>query len=121
MSSTPEGRFKKHVIRFLETIPNCYFFVKEAAAIRGIPDIIGCINGKYFALELKKDIKEAHKATGRIVLQRESIKKVLAAGGVGCILHPEFFNHFAVEFPLAFRTWEGRLTVNELFVFIPKT
>jgi hypothetical protein len=121
MSSTPEGRFKKHVIRYLKTLPNTYFFVKEAAAIRGIPDIIGCMNGRYFALELKKDLKETQKLTGRIVLQREAIRKTHDAGGIGCILSPEFFNSFAVQFPIACSKWEGYLSTNELLVFIPKT
>jgi hypothetical protein len=68
-----------------------YFFIKEALALRGIPDVIGCYRGRFFAWELKKSEKEANKKGGRIALQRYILKTIRNAGGVGEIVFPENF------------------------------
>jgi len=85
----PENKFRDKVVRpWLDAREDVYYFVKEALVIRGIPDIVGCINGKYFTLELKKDRSSCRKRTGRIVLQRRGIEKVKAVGGFGEIVSP---------------------------------
>lgn len=83
-----EHKFQKQVKKRLTELPNCYQFTKEAASLRGISDIIGCCNGRFFAWELKKSEEEANKKTGRIVLQRYHIDLVKKAGGIGRIVHP---------------------------------
>lgn len=70
-----------------EGIP-LYYFVKEAGAIRGIPDIVGCVCGHFFAWELKRDGSEAGKTTGRIALQRYTLLRIHKAQGHGQIVHP---------------------------------
>ena len=70
-----ERDFKKLVKKDLNTM-GAYFFVKEEAAIRGLPDIVGWFHGVGFAFELKRDIKEAKKTTGRIKLQRHVIDHI---------------------------------------------
>lgn len=75
----------------IKGIPNSWFFIKEAASIRGIPDVIGLINGKFVALEFKKSVSEARKKTGRIVLQRYNIGIVNKCGGYGTFIYPENF------------------------------
>lgn len=84
-----ERSFKNTVIKRLKEIDELYFFVKEALALRGIPDIIMCYKGRFFAWELKRDSKEASKKTGRIVLQRYTLQLIRKAGGVGELVHPD--------------------------------
>lgn len=47
---------------------------------RGIPDIIGCIDGMFFGLELKRDKGRPSK------LQLYNIDKIKKAGGTVCIV-----------------------------------
>lgn len=84
-----EATFKKRVKRKLDAQDDLYYFVKEALALRGIPDIIGCYRGRFFAWELKRSEQEAKKKTGRIVLQRHVINTIRKAGGIGEIVYPE--------------------------------
>jgi hypothetical protein len=84
-----ESKFQREFKGKLDALPNSYFFVKEAAALRGIPDIIGCCNGLFVALELKRSAAEARKKTGRIVLQKHIIGKMSRANGYALIVHPE--------------------------------
>jgi len=84
-----ESQFKAQVKRKLDAIDGLYFFIKEALALRGIPDIIGCYKGRFFAWELKRSEKEGLKKTGRIALQRHIIRKIQLAGGEGEIVYPE--------------------------------
>ena len=54
----------------------------------GIPDLICCINGIYFEVELKA-------SNGRPTeLQKYNIKVTNAANGIGVILYPEGFEQF---------------------------
>ena len=54
MSKQPETRFKERVQKRLREIPNSWFIKMEAGAVRGIPDIMGCVNGFFVAIELKR-------------------------------------------------------------------
>lgn len=87
----------KHVRPWLKLI-ECYYFIKEAAALRGIPDIIGCYRSMYFALEIKKNKTEASRRTGRIVQQRYELKKITDHGGFGAIVYPENFEEMKKNF-----------------------
>jgi len=73
----------------LKAIPNSYWFVKEAKGIRGIPDIIGVINGRFVGIEVKRTAAEARKTSGRIVLQKHNLSKINNAHGIGFIIHPD--------------------------------
>lgn len=84
-----ESKFQSGVKKELKKIPLCWHFTKEALSLRGIPDIIGCVNGRFFAWELKRSRKESEKTTGRIVLQRYILKQICAVGGVGRMVHPD--------------------------------
>lgn len=57
-------------------------------AVRGIPDIIGVCNGKFFAWELKATDKD--KADP---LQRHVLEKIKRAGGIARVVSP---GHFSV-------------------------
>jgi hypothetical protein len=87
--NTLEKTIQKKIIKRLREIPYCYFFVKEAAAIKGIPDIVGHVNGHFFALEVKKNKAAARETKGRAVLQRYEIAKIRSKGGQGWFIYPE--------------------------------
>jgi hypothetical protein len=90
--SKKESQFSRVVSKKLKelNINKClWFFVKEAGAIRGIPDILGIYNGVPFVMELKRSESEARKKSGRIVLQRYTLRLVRLAGGLAYIVYPE--------------------------------
>lgn len=73
----------------LRAIPNSFWFVKEAKSLRGLPDIIGCINGSFIALECKRNESEARHNTGRIVLQRKILHDIERVKGFSFFVYPE--------------------------------
>ena len=96
MAKGPENKFRDSSIRpFLK---NCgaRFFIKEAAALRGIPDIIGAINGRHFEIEVKA--KEERYATGRLALQVHNLTEVIQDGGFGMVVYPSNFDLFVELF-----------------------
>ena len=54
----------------------------------GIPDIIACINGIYFEIELKSSTGQPSD------LQKYNLKLTNQANGFGILLYPEGFNEF---------------------------
>lgn len=88
-ASPLEKILKKKVKEELEAIDGCWFFIKEALSIRGIPDVVGVCRGRFFAWELKRSSSEAAKCTGRIALQRYVLSKINKAGGLGRLVHPD--------------------------------
>lgn len=73
----------------LKAIPDSYFFSKEAGAIRGISDIIGCINGRFIALEVKKSLDESKKYSPRNALQDKFLADIKKIGGRAYKIFPE--------------------------------
>jgi hypothetical protein len=86
-----EKNFKKKVISVLKDIDNLYYFVKEAAAIRGIPDLIICYKGRFIAWELKRSEKVALIWRDGHELQKYNIKKICDSGGIARVVYPENF------------------------------
>ena len=86
-----EKNFKKKVISVLKDIDNLYYFVKEAAAIRGIPDLIICYKGRFIAWELKRSEKVALTWRDGHELQKYNIKKICDSGGIARVVYPENF------------------------------
>lgn len=80
----PETKFKEKVIKDLKTIPYIWFTKTQQVATRGTPDIIGCVNGLFFALELKSTPK------GKVSdLQSYNLEKIIEAGGLSWVAYPE--------------------------------
>jgi hypothetical protein len=52
-----EKTFKVKVQKKLKELDNIWFFKTNEVSIAGVPDIIGVRNGRFFALELKRDAK----------------------------------------------------------------
>ncbi len=70
------------ILRYLRTVPDCFAWKTHGGmyGTAGIPDIIACVNGSFFAFEAKT---ASGKAT---VLQEATIRKILAAGGTAAIV-----------------------------------
>lgn len=86
-----ERTFQTKVIRKLKTLPDCWFFKTNELSIRGIPDIIGLINGKFFALEIKRSKGSPTK------LQIYTINLIKKAKGYAQICYPENFEKIFKE------------------------
>lgn len=84
MSKKPETLFKEKVFEDLKTISNCWFEKIQQVTIRGTPDVLCCVNGKFVALELKKDLKETPDP-----LQKYKLNKISKAGGHSYTTCPE--------------------------------
>jgi hypothetical protein len=52
---TPEGKLKDEIKEYLSSLDGCFFFmpVPTGYGERGIQDIIGCLFGFYFGIEVK--------------------------------------------------------------------
>lgn len=65
----------------MKLVPSSYWLPKfDSYKKRGLPDIVGCVNGFFIALELKLD--DAPKDPKRELLQEYEIMKILAAGAM---------------------------------------
>jgi hypothetical protein len=55
MAMTPEGRVKAAIKGYLRNLQSCWFFFPAAHGygVNGIPDIVGCYKGFFFAIECK--------------------------------------------------------------------
>jgi hypothetical protein len=54
--TTPEGRVKDAIKDYLDSLkPDLWYFAYTPMGygVRGIPDIIGCYKGRFFAVEVK--------------------------------------------------------------------
>ena len=85
-----ETQFKHKVENWLDDT-NAWFIKYWAGAKftkEGIPDILACIDGTFYGIELKT-------TDGRpTLLQLINLKKIREAGGIGILLYPEEFIHF---------------------------
>jgi hypothetical protein len=77
-----ETKFKEKIVPKLKEIPRSHWYKIQQVALRGVPDILGVINGRFIALELKTE-------TGRVApLQDYQIKKLSDAGAYAEIVRP---------------------------------
>lgn len=82
---TPEKKVKTAVVKILKTeYPDAYYFypVMGGYGASGIPDIVGCYSGRFFAIECKagkgkttalqdKNIAQIRQADGRVMVVNE--------------------------------------------------
>ena len=80
MAMTPEGRVKNDIKKYLKTVEDCWFFMPIGGpySAHGIPDIIGCVGGEFFAIECKAP----GKAGSTTANQERVIEEINASGGV---------------------------------------
>lgn len=84
-----ESTFAKRVWKRLEEIPSSYFVTIQQKSIRGVPDLIGCVSGRFVALELKRSLAEARKNSGRILLQKYVMNNISSVDGFCSFVYPE--------------------------------
>ena len=84
MAKKPETKFKEKIIARLKTFRNVWFVKIQQIAIRGIPDLILCVDGMFMAVELK-----ARNKAKIDPLQEKTIKDISKARGVAMIISPE--------------------------------
>ena len=74
---SPEGYEKDEICKYLDSIGCWYFRPYQAGFGRsGIPDIVGCMDGVFLAIEVKRDGKEP------TPLQHKRIEEIHHAGGI---------------------------------------
>lgn len=80
MSKGPETLLKERMLRRLRSIPLSWWEKIQQVAIRGTPDILGVVRGKFVALELKSE-------KGKISeLQKYKLGEIREARGLGFIV-----------------------------------
>ena len=74
--STAESKVKARVVKILKELGAYYFFPATGGYGRsGVPDIVGCYRGKFFAIECKA------KGKSTTALQYAELHKVWNVGG----------------------------------------
>lgn len=86
MSKKAETNLKDRVRKKFKLLPNTWFEKINQVSVRGIPDIIMCVNGHFVGIELKRDDGEAPAS-----LQRYKLKNIKKSGGITFVLTPENF------------------------------
>jgi Holliday junction resolvase len=82
MAMTPEAKVKAQVIKQLKELGVYYFSpVTGGYGRSGVPDIVGCMNGKFFAIECKagKGVTTA--------LQELNIEQIKNNGGYAAVIN----------------------------------
>lgn len=81
---TPEKKVKTKVVAILKEVGAYYFYpVTGGYGVSGVPDIVGCYNGKFFAVECKAG---KGKTTA---LQDKNIAQIKACGGQAIVINEE--------------------------------
>ena len=77
-----EADIVKAIMKFLKTLPNCFAWKEHGGmyGTAGIPDIIACIDGKFYGFEVKTDTGKPTK------LQESTIRKINKAGGIAVVV-----------------------------------
>ena len=82
MEHMKEADIVKAIMRYLKTVPECFCWKEHGGmyGTAGIPDIICCHRGHFYAFEVKTDKGEPTE------LQKATIRKILAAGGTALVV-----------------------------------
>lgn len=74
-----ESKIQKTILDYLAGVPHLYVvnFVGSAVTAKGTPDILACMEGKFVALEVKRE-DSSYDVTHA---QRGRIKRIRKAGG----------------------------------------
>jgi Holliday junction resolvase len=87
VADTPEVKVKKKVVAQLKALGAYYFYpVTGGYGASGVPDIVGCYKGKFFAIECKAG---KNKPTP---LQQKNIDAITAQGGAALVVNEENMN-----------------------------
>lgn len=87
MAQTPESKVKAKVVAQLKTLGAYYFYpVTGGYGGSGVPDIVGCFRGMFFAIECKAG---NNKPTP---LQQKNIDAITKQGGLVWVVNEENLN-----------------------------
>lgn len=82
MAKKPETNFKEKVLAEIRKYSPVWAEKIQQRSLRGTPDILACMNGKFIALELKVDGEEPDP------LQAHKLRNILLAGGTALTVTP---------------------------------
>ena len=77
-----EAEIVRAIQRYLKTLPRCFSWKEHGGmyGTAGIPDIIACIDGRFYGFEVKTQ-------TGRpTALQEATIRRINDAGGIALVV-----------------------------------
>ena len=81
---TAEAKVKKRVVQQLKLLDAYYFYpVTGGYGRSGVPDIVGCYKGKFFAIECKAG---TNKPTP---LQALNLEQIMLTGGIALVINEE--------------------------------
>lgn len=88
-----EKIFENKIKDFLKSLPDTWFFKHWAGAYspKGIPDIIGCINGRFVGIEVKASNGKPSP------LQIRTVNLINEAGGYATIVYPDQFEDLKIN------------------------
>lgn len=89
MSQQHETKFKKRIRPLLDSLDRSWWVKTQMVALLGIPDFLGCVNGHFVALELKRGDRGSRYANEATKLQAWVLQKIKAAGGFVFVVTPE--------------------------------
>ena len=77
-----ENDIVKAILKYLKTVPHCFAWKEHGGmyGTAGIPDIIACVKGKFYAFEVKTEIGKT------TALQEATIRKIINCGGYACVV-----------------------------------
>ena len=84
MATTPEAKVKAKVVAILKAYEAYYFYpVTGGYGASGVPDIVGCYRGRFFAIECKagKNIPTA--------LQERNLAQIKKCGGYALVINED--------------------------------
>lgn len=79
-----EKDFQDYVLKKLREISGTWWYKANDRTTVGIPDIIGCVAGVFFAIELKTKSKVS-------AIQAHTLRKIDISGGHSFVCTPENF------------------------------
>lgn len=84
MAMTPEKKVKKKVAKQLDDL-GCYWFYPATGGYgkSGVPDIVGCYEGKFFGFECKAGKNEP------TPLQQKNLYHILVNGGISEVINED--------------------------------
>ena len=84
MAMTPEAKVKKKVTNILKEFGAYYFYpVTGGYSKSGVPDIVGCYNGRFFGIECKAG---KNKPTP---LQQKNLSDIDSSGGIAIVINED--------------------------------
>jgi len=80
---TPEAKVKAKIRAYLASLPGVWYCqpIGGAYSSHGVPDIVGCVSGQMFAIEVKAPGKRGNTTP----LQRMQLQAIAAAGALSMV------------------------------------